>query len=102
MSDRTQLADFEAILPSAKHIPSVHQLEFHPYLLAHLKPVLDIHKKHGIVTAAYGPLTPVLRNKGGKLDPVLSKIASRVSKDAPEGSSVDEAAVLLLCKPATG
>lgn len=63
------------------------ELEFHPYLLTQLQPVLDIHAKHGIVAEAYGPLTPILRHPGGPLKPVLTKLAQKYS--------VDEGAVLL-------
>jgi diketogulonate reductase-like aldo/keto reductase len=55
--------------------------------LTQVQPILDTHAKHGIITEAYGPLTPVLRHKGGPLKPVLEKIA--------KAHSVDEAAVLL-------
>lgn len=63
--------------------------------------MLDIHKKHDIVTESYGPLTPILRNKGGRLDSVVSKITERVKKDA-KGSVVDETSVLLLWIRAVG
>jgi diketogulonate reductase-like aldo/keto reductase len=63
------------------------ELEYHPYLLSHLAPVLDIHAKHGIVAEAYGPLTPVIRHPGGPLKPVLEKIA--------KAHDVDTATVLL-------
>jgi diketogulonate reductase-like aldo/keto reductase len=66
--------------PSSKLIHI--ELEFHPYLLAHLAPVLDIHKKHDIVAEAYGPLTPVIRHPGGPLKPVLDKIAKAHDVDA--------------------
>lgn len=56
-------------------------MEFHPYLLAHTQPVFDIQAKHGIVTQAYGPLSPVLRHPGGPLKPVLEKIAKRLGTD---------------------
>jgi diketogulonate reductase-like aldo/keto reductase len=56
-------------------------MEFHPYLLAHTQPVIDIQKKHNIVTQAYGPLSPVLRHPGGPLKPILSKIAQRLGTD---------------------
>lgn len=56
-------------------------MEFHPYLLAHTQPVLDLQEKHGIVTQAYGPLSPVLRHPGGPLKPVLSRIAKRLGTD---------------------
>jgi len=56
-------------------------MEFHPYLLAHTQPVMDIHAKHQIVTQAYGPLSPVLRHPGGPLKPILTKIAERLGTD---------------------
>ena len=70
------------------------ELEFHPYVLAHLDPVLAIHKQHDIVVESYGPLSPVLRHKtGGPLKPVLQRIAERLTKEV--GWDVDEATVLL-------
>jgi len=87
--------DLEEILAVAKHKPVVNQIEYHPYLLTHLAPVLEIHKKHGIVTAAYGPLSPILRHPdGGPIKPILERIAKRLS--AETGEDVDAAAVLLL------
>jgi len=77
----------EEVLKVAKIKPACHQLEYHPYLLAHLKPVLDIHAQHNIVAEAYGPLTPVIRHPGGPLKPVLEKIA--------KAHDVDTATVLL-------
>lgn len=56
-------------------------MEYHPYLLTHIQPVLDLQAKHGIVTQAYGPLSPILRHPGGPLKPVLSKIAQRLGTD---------------------
>jgi diketogulonate reductase-like aldo/keto reductase len=69
-------------------------MEYHPYVLNHLDPVLAIQAEHHIVTQAYGPLTPVIRHPtGGPLKPVLEKIAKRLSKDT--GKNVDSAVVLL-------
>jgi diketogulonate reductase-like aldo/keto reductase len=70
------------------------ELEYHPYVLSHLDPVLKIQEEHNIVTQSYGPLTPVLRHPGGPLKPVLTKIAKRLSADAD--FELDEASVLLL------
>ena len=56
-------------------------MEFHPYLLTHTQPVMDIHTKHKIVTQAYGPLSPLLRHPGGPLKPILTKIAERLGTD---------------------
>lgn len=69
-------------------------MEYHPYVLNHLDPVLAIQAKHHIVTQAYGPLTPVIRHPtGGPLKPVLEKIAERIGQDT--GKKVDSAVVLL-------
>merc|ERR1712093_66555 len=92
--------DLELILREGKHKPAVNQLEFHPFVLKHLEPVLKIQKEHGIITESYGPLTPTLRHPekgGGPLAPVLEKVAEAVSKRA--GKELDSNAVLLLwCK----
>lgn len=85
-------------LPNLTHSP---QIEYHPYLLTHLAPVLAIQKAHGIITEAYGPLSPLLRHPtGGPLKPILTRIAERVSRDT--GKKVDEAGVLLLWTRGTG
>ncbi|WVQ70961.1 hypothetical protein IAR50_000486 [Cryptococcus sp. DSM 104548] len=87
--------DLEAILKVATINPVVNQLEYHPYVLAHLEPVSKICKEHGITIEAYGPLTPVLRHPtGGPLKPVLERIAQRLSKDT--GRELDSTVVLLL------
>ena len=77
------------------------QLEYHPYVLAHLEPVLELQAKHGILTESYGPLTPVLRHPtGGPLKPVLQRIAKRLSEEM--GRNISEATVLLLWTRAQG
>ncbi|KAK0441683.1 NADP-dependent oxidoreductase domain-containing protein [Armillaria borealis] len=74
--------DLKVILEGARHKPVVNQLEYHPYVLAHLEPVLVMQKEHGIVTEAYGPLTPAIRHPtGGPLQPILLRIAQRLNKD---------------------
>ncbi|KAJ3730801.1 conjugated polyketone reductase C1 [Lentinula raphanica] len=96
--------DLELILDGAKYKPAVNQVEYHPYTLAHLEPVLAIQAKHGIITESYGPLTPLLRHPtGGPLKPVLTKIAKRVSGSNPGlPIAVDEFVVLLLWTRAMG
>jgi len=94
-----RVVDFEKLFKVAKHKPVVNQLEFHPFVLKHLEPVLKFHEEHGIVVESYGPLTPTLRHptKGEPLKPVLEKIAKRLSEST--GEKMDENAVLLLwCK----
>lgn len=69
--------------------------EYHPYVLEHLKPVLDIMAKHEIVVESYGPLSPLLRHPtGGPIKPVLERVAARLSKET--GTDVDAAMALLL------
>jgi len=83
-------------IPIAIHISDrIPEIEYHPYVLAHLDPVMDLHKKYNIVVQSYGPLSPVVRHPtGGTLKPVLKRIAERLSKDS--GKEVDESGVLLL------
>ncbi|KAF4620350.1 hypothetical protein D9613_001201 [Agrocybe pediades] len=93
--------DLETVLDGAKYKPVVNQLEYHPYTLAHLEPVLELQKKHGIVTESYGALGPTLRHPtGGPLKPVLKRISERISQVV--GKKLDENVVLLLWTRATG
>lgn len=65
----------EATLKTAKIPPAINQIEFHPYL-QHGN-LISFHKEKGIVTSAYGPLTPVTRAKGGPLDGLLETLAKK-------------------------
>lgn len=94
--------DLTELLSFARIKPVVHQLEFHPWLLAQLDPILAIHEQHGIRTSAYGPLVPVLKSKtGGTLLPVLERIAKRLAEEKGLGE-MDPATVLLLWNRAKG
>lgn len=114
-----RVQDFEAILDGARFKPVVNQvslcipsykasgflpriqIEYHPYVLTHLQPVLDLQAKHGIVTEAFGPLTPVIRHpNGGPLKPILERIAARLTKS--RGETVDTSTVLFLWTRAQG
>lgn len=74
----------------------MNQLEYHPFVLTHIQPILDIQAEHGILTEAYGSLSPLLRHStgGGPLKPILQRIAHRISSET--GREVDSAAALLL------
>lgn len=65
----------ETTLEVATVVPALNQIEFHPYL-QHGN-LLEFHKSKGIVTAAYSPVTPVTRAKGGPLDDVLPGLAKK-------------------------
>ncbi|GAA5824516.1 hypothetical protein JCM11251_000455 [Rhodosporidiobolus azoricus] len=93
--------DFDELLPAAKYKPVCNQLEYHPYVLSHIDPVLKIHEQHDILTASYGPLSPLLRHPtGGPIKPVLERIAARLTKES--GKEVDAAQALLLWTRAKG
>ncbi|TNY20360.1 conjugated polyketone reductase C1 [Rhodotorula diobovata] len=93
--------DFNELLPHCKVKPAVNQIEWHPYVLTHLQPVLDIMAEHNIVVESYGPLSPLLRHPtGGPIKPVLERIAARLSKET--GKDVDAAMALLLWTRAKG
>jgi diketogulonate reductase-like aldo/keto reductase len=57
---------------------------------------MELQKAHGIVTMAYGPLSPLLRHpsKGGPLKPILARIGERLG--------LEPASVLLLWFKAKG
>ncbi|KAG6906537.1 hypothetical protein DXG01_013415 [Tephrocybe rancida] len=96
-----RVQDLEAVLEGARYKPVVNQIEYHPYTLVHLDPVLELQAKHGIRTESFGPLTPILRHAtGGPLRPVLEKIAERLT--ASTGKKVELATVLLLWTRAQG
>ncbi|WRT63947.1 uncharacterized protein IL334_000874 [Kwoniella shivajii] len=87
--------DLEDVIKVARIKPVVNQLEYHPYVLSHLQPVLELGEKHGIVTESYGLLTPLLRHPtGGPIKPILERVAARLSKET--GKDIDVATALLL------
>ncbi|RDW69178.1 aldo/keto reductase [Aspergillus mulundensis] len=65
----------ETIAQSAKILPAINQIEYHPYLQH--GSLIPYQEEKGITTASYGPLTPATRAKGGPLDPLLSKLAGK-------------------------
>jgi diketogulonate reductase-like aldo/keto reductase len=64
-----------AILKTAKVIPACNQIEFHPYLQR--TELLALHKKHGIATTAYGPLTAATKAKPGPVDDYVSRLMKK-------------------------
>jgi hypothetical protein len=55
---------------------------------------MDAQKEHNIVMSSFGGLSPIVRLKGGPLDPVLEQIAKRVHESS--GKPVTDAQVLQL------
>ncbi|RDX56784.1 Aldo/keto reductase [Lentinus brumalis] len=87
-----RIKDFEELLDGANVVPAVNQIEYHPYVYKATAPLLEFQKKHNIVATSYGGLTPIVRQKGGPVDPVLASITQRLTKDA--GKNVTEGQVL--------
>jgi len=67
--------DLEAILKTAKIIPAINQIEYHPYLQH--GDLIKFQRKHGIATSAYGPLTAAIRAKPGLLDATYEHLAKK-------------------------
>jgi diketogulonate reductase-like aldo/keto reductase len=65
----------ETILATAKIIPAINQIEYHPYLQH--GDLVSFHKKHNIATAAYGPLTSLTRGSPGPLDKTYKTLANK-------------------------
>lgn len=72
----------ETILKTARVIPTVNQIEFHPYL-QHGN-LLAFHASKGIQTVSYAGLAPITRAKGGPLDPLLSALAQKYAVSESE------------------
>jgi diketogulonate reductase-like aldo/keto reductase len=90
--------DLKAILPSAKIVPSVNQIEIHPSALPQLpydvslricryvwkdaaEPIVRYGLENGgIVPASYGGLSPLFRAAGGPIDEVLPAIMKRLKE----------------------
>ncbi|EFW98412.1 aldo-keto reductase family 1 member c13 [Grosmannia clavigera kw1407] len=65
----------EHVLATAKVVPAIDQIEFHPYL-QHGDLVPYLHK-HGIAVSAYAPLTAIMRASPGPLDPTYAQLAAK-------------------------
>ena len=65
----------EATLATANIIPSINQIEYHPYLQH--QGLIPYQNKHDIATAAYSPLTPVTKGKPGSCDELLAAMAKK-------------------------
>lgn len=70
-----QLKDLEAVLKTAKVVPAINQIEFHPYLQH--RELVALHKEKGIATSAYAPLTAVTKASPGPLDDTYAQLARK-------------------------
>ncbi|KAK2605918.1 hypothetical protein QQS21_003644 [Conoideocrella luteorostrata] len=65
----------EAILKTAKILPAINQIEYHPYLQH--GDLVAFHKKHNIAVSCYGPLIPITKAKAGPVDAIWSELAKK-------------------------
>ncbi|KAK9369454.1 NADP-dependent oxidoreductase domain-containing protein [Lipomyces kononenkoae] len=76
------IADLER-LKDAKEKVAVNQIEFNPYLQNQTPGIVEYCQKNGIIVEAYSPLGPLFpAAKGGPLDPVVNKLATKYARDA--------------------
>lgn len=68
-------SDLEIILETAKIVPSINQIEYHPYLQH--GDLIPFQKKHNIASAAYAPLTAILAGAPGPLDETYKTLAEK-------------------------
>ncbi|OAA59429.1 aldo/keto reductase [Cordyceps fumosorosea ARSEF 2679] len=65
----------EPILETATVVPAINQIEFHPYLQH--GDLLAFHRDKGIAVAAYSPLAPLTRARGGPVDATWAQLAEK-------------------------
>jgi len=68
----------QTILKTAKIVPAVNQIRFHPYNYAENKPMLELCAKHNIVVEGYSPLTSITKVPGGPVDKPVQDAADRL------------------------
>lgn len=69
--------ELETILKTAKIVPAINQIEYHPYL-QHGN-LIDFHRQHNIATSAFGPLTAAVKATPGPLDGTYKRLAEKYS-----------------------
>ncbi|KAI1490702.1 Aldo/keto reductase [Biscogniauxia mediterranea] len=68
-------ADIEVILQTAKTIPAINQIEYHPYLQH--DNLTEYLRGKGITVAAFSPLTAVTKARPGPLDETYAELAQK-------------------------
>lgn len=71
-----------ALLETAKIPPAVNQIEFHAYLQR--PELLAFHKKNGIATVAFAPLSPVTKAAPGPIDDYLNALCKKYAVNPAE------------------
>ncbi|THH11990.1 hypothetical protein EW145_g299 [Phellinidium pouzarii] len=98
-------AQLEEIISLGLEKPVVNQIEYHLLVAKSRTPLLEYSREHGIVTASYGGLTPVLSDRMGKSDfeSLRAQIGNTLDKlAAARGPAVTQNQVLLKWLQAEG
>ncbi|KAI0534295.1 aldo/keto reductase [Xylaria digitata] len=69
--------NLKAILQTARVVPAINQIEYHPYLQHDPDDLLRFCREKQIAVAAYGPLTAVTKAKPGPCDEVYAALAKK-------------------------
>lgn len=72
------IADLEELIASASIVPAVNQVQFHPYLWAEQKKLMEFQAKYGIVTEAWSPLIPLTLVPKGRVTKAAKKVAKKL------------------------
>jgi len=72
------IADLSELLKTAKIVPAVNQVEFHPYNYTENASLLEFSARFSIVTEAYSSLTPITKIPGGPVDEPIQRAADRL------------------------
>ncbi|KAI1408526.1 Aldo/keto reductase [Hypoxylon sp. FL1857] len=67
--------DLEILFKTAKVIPAINQIEYHPYLQH--GDLVDFNRKHGIAISAYSPLAAITAARPGPVDEVYAELAKK-------------------------
>ncbi|KAI0967232.1 NADP-dependent oxidoreductase domain-containing protein [Xylaria arbuscula] len=70
-----EVEDFEIILKTAKVVPAINQIEFHPY--QQQRDVVEYSRKKGIALSAYSPLSALTAARPGPVDGVYAELAGK-------------------------
>jgi diketogulonate reductase-like aldo/keto reductase len=65
----------ETVLQTAKVVPAVNQIEFHPYLQH--GGLIDFCKSKNIAIESYGSLTAITKAQGGPVDPIYKALGKK-------------------------
>ncbi|KAI1332396.1 Aldo/keto reductase [Xylariaceae sp. FL0255] len=70
-----KVSDLENLLKTAKVVPAVNQIEFHPY--NQQRDVIAFCRKHGIAISAYSSLSALTQGRPGPADEVYASLAEK-------------------------